>query len=120
MYAKKARTSKLSPWGSRGSDAGLLDTAIPKVVSIVLPASLPYIFTGVRLACSISLIVIIAVEMIGATVGMGYMVLEAQQTFRTERVFAGMFVVGAIGFATDLGFRRLRRWLLPCCRETKS
>jgi ABC-type proline/glycine betaine transport system permease subunit len=76
------------PVGIKGSDGGLLDTAIPKVVIIVLPASLPYIFTGVRLAWGISLIVIIAAEMIGATVGMGYMVLEAQQTFRTERVFA--------------------------------
>ena len=87
---------------------------------IVLPASLPYIFTGVRLAWGISLIVIIAAEMVGATVGMGYMVLEAQQTFRTERVFAGIFVIGAIGFATDLGFRRLRQWLLPWYRETES
>ena len=80
MYAKKARTSKLSPGdqGVKGSDGGLLDTAIPKVVIIVLPANLLYIFTGVRLAWSISLIVIIAAEMIGATVGMGYMVLEAR------------------------------------------
>ena len=53
------------------------------------------------------MIVIIAAEMIGATVGMGYMILEAQQTFRTEHVFAGIFVIGAIGFATDLGFRRV-------------
>jgi taurine transport system permease protein len=82
-------------------------------VIIVLPASLPYIFTGVRLAWSISLIVIIAAEMIRATAGMGHMVLEAQQTFPTERVFAGIFVIRAIGFATDLGFRRLRRRLLP-------
>ena len=87
---------------------------------IVLPASLPHIFTGVRLAWGISLIVIIAAEMVGATVGMGYMVLEAQQTFRTERVFAGIFVIGVIGFATDLGFRRLRRWLLPWYRETET
>jgi NitT/TauT family transport system permease protein len=86
---------------------------------IVLPATLPHIFTGVRLAWGISLIVIIAAEMIGATVGMGYMILEAQQTFRTERVLAGIFVMGVIGFATDLGFRRLRRWLLPWYRETE-
>jgi ABC-type nitrate/sulfonate/bicarbonate transport system permease component len=85
---------------------------------IVLPGSLPHIFTGVRLAWGISLIVIIAAEMVGATVGLGYMVLEAQQTFRTERVFAGIFVIGLIGFATDLGFRRLRWFLLPWYRES--
>jgi NitT/TauT family transport system permease protein len=87
---------------------------------VVLPASLPHIFTGVRLAWGISLIVIIAAEMIGATVGIGYMILEAQQTFRTERVLAGIFVIGVIGFSTDLGFRRLRRWVLPWYRETES
>ena len=87
---------------------------------IVLPASLPHIFTGVRLAWGIGLIVIIAAEMIGATVGLGYMILEAQQTFRTERVVAGIFVIGAIGYTTDLGFRRLREWLLPWYRETEN
>jgi NitT/TauT family transport system permease protein len=87
---------------------------------IVLPGSLPHIFTGVRLAWGISLIVIIAAEMVGSTEGIGYMVLEAQQTFRTERVFAGIFVIGLIGFATDLGFRHLRRVLIPWYRETES
>jgi ABC-type nitrate/sulfonate/bicarbonate transport system permease component len=53
-------------------------------------------------------------------VGLGYMVLEAQQTFRTERVFAGIFVIGLIGFTTDLGFRHLRRMLIPWYRETEG
>jgi ABC-type nitrate/sulfonate/bicarbonate transport system permease component len=88
--------------------------------SVVLPASLPFIFTGLRLAWGTSLIVIIAAEMIGATVGMGYMILEAQQTFRTERVLAGIFLIGMIGFVTDLGFRRLRHLLLPWYRETEN
>jgi len=87
---------------------------------VVLPGSLPHIFTGVRLAWGVSLIVIIAAEMVGATQGIGYMVLEAQQTFRTERVFAGIFVIGLIGFITDLGFRRLRRWLIPWYGETEE
>ena len=50
----------------------------------------------------------------------GHVVSEAQQAFRTERVFAGIFVVGVIGFAIDLGFRRPRQWLLPWHRETES
>jgi NitT/TauT family transport system permease protein len=95
-------------------------TPIEIFATIVLPGSLPQIFTGVRLAWGISLIVIIAAEMVGATVGIGYMVLEAQQTFRTERVFAGIIVIGLIGFLTDLGFRWLRRALLPWYRESES
>jgi ABC-type nitrate/sulfonate/bicarbonate transport system permease component len=51
--------------------------------------------------------------LVGATVDLGYMALEAQQTFRTERVFAGIFVIGLIDAAIDLGFRCLCRLLLP-------
>ncbi len=81
--------------------------------TIVLPGSVPQIFAGLKLAWGVSLIVIIAAEMVGASSGIGYMVLHAQQTFRRERVFAGIIVIGLFGFLTDLGFRRLRRWLLP-------
>jgi ABC-type nitrate/sulfonate/bicarbonate transport system permease component len=113
--------------GVRGIDANLLRVSrslganrLEILVGIVLPGSLPAIFTGVRLAWGISLIVVVAAEMVGATLGIGYMVLEAQQTFRTERVFAGVFVIGLVGFATDLGFRRLRRLLLPWDRESDA
>jgi NitT/TauT family transport system permease protein len=86
--------------------------------TVVLPGSLPHIFTGLRIGWGIALIVIIAAEMIGAVRGIGYMVLDAQQTFRIPRVFAGIVVIGALGFLTDLGFRWLRRRLLPWYRES--
>lgn len=113
--------------GARGIDTNLIRAARSLGASeweifssVVLPASLPAIFTGIRLAWGISLIVIIASEMIGATSGIGYMILEAQQTFRTDRLLAGILLIGALGFVTDLGFRRLREWLLPWYRETES
>jgi ABC-type nitrate/sulfonate/bicarbonate transport system permease component len=86
--------------------------------TIVLPGSLPHIFTGLRIGWGISLIVIIAAEMIGAVRGIGYMVLDAQQTFRIPRVFASIVIIGALGFLTDLGFRWLRRRMLPWYRES--
>jgi NitT/TauT family transport system permease protein len=86
--------------------------------TIVLPGSLPHIFTGLRIGWGIALIVIIAAEMIGAVRGIGYMVLDAQQTFRIPRVFASIVVIGALGFLTDLGFHWLRRRMLPWYRET--
>lgn len=113
--------------GVRGIDAALFRAARSLGASpaeifrtVVLPGSLPQIFTGLRLAWGIALIVIVAAEMIGATRGIGYMVLEAQQTFRVERVFAGIFVIGLLGFLTDLGFRHLQRRLLPWHRETRA
>lgn len=87
---------------------------------IVLNGALPHIFTGIRLAWGIALIVIIASEMIGGVAGLGYMVLTAQQTFRVDQVFVGIVVIGVLGFATDQGFRALRRRLLPWYQEFRG
>jgi len=87
---------------------------------IILPGSLPHIFTGVRIAWGIALIVIIATEMVGAIAGIGHMILDAQQTFEVARVYSGIFVIGALGFLTDFGFRALRRRIMPWYKELSS
>lgn len=80
---------------------------------IILPGSLPTILTGIRISWGIALIVIIASEMVGAVNGLGFMVLDAQQTFKVERVFSGIFVIGAIGYVTDRLLRWLRKAMTP-------
>lgn len=87
---------------------------------VVVPGSLPQIVTGVRISWGIALIVIIASEMIGATEGLGYLVLQAQQTFRVERVFGGIVIIGLLGFLTDQLLRKFSRWLLPWQREARD
>lgn len=87
---------------------------------IVLPGCLPQTFTGIRIAWGIALIVIVAAEMIGGQSGIGYMILDAQQTFRVERVFAGIIAIGVLGVVTDLGFRYLRSYVLPWHREVRD
>ncbi len=88
-------------------------TNLEVLLRVVLPGCLPHVFTGIRIAWGIALIVIIAAEMIGGSSGIGYMVLDAQQTFRVDRVFAGIIAIGVLGFATDLAFRWVQRVLLP-------
>ena len=88
--------------------------------TVVLRGSLPHIFTGLRLAWGIALIVIVAAEMIGAVRGIGYMVLDSQQTFRISRVFGSIVVIGLLGFMTDLGFRQLRARMMPWYREARD
>lgn len=88
--------------------------------SIVLRGSMPHILTGLRLAWGISLIVIVAAEMIGAVRGIGYMVLESQQTFRIPRLFGSIVVIGLLGFLTDLGFRYLGRRMMPWYHEIRG
>ena len=113
--------------GVKGGDAALIraghslgSNKWEVIRYIVLPSSLPDILTGIRVAWGIALIVIIASEMVGATTGMGYMVLEAQQTFNVERVFAGIIVIGVLGFLTDRALRWFRRMLVPWHQEYRE
>jgi NitT/TauT family transport system permease protein len=81
---------------------------------VVLPASLPSIFTGLRLGLGFAWVVIVVGEMTGVQTGLGAIIMEARQLSRTEIVIAGMVTIGVLGFASDqvvqlLG-RRLLRW----------
>jgi NitT/TauT family transport system permease protein len=81
---------------------------------VVLPASLPAIFTGLRLGLGFAWVVIVVGEMTGVQTGLGAIIMEARQLSRTEIVISGMIVIGVAGFLSDravlwLG-NRLLRW----------
>jgi NitT/TauT family transport system permease protein len=81
---------------------------------VVLPASLPSIFTGLRLGLGFAWVVIVVGEMTGVQTGLGAIIMEARQLSRTEIVISGMIVIGIAGFISDrlvmmIG-RRLLRW----------
>jgi NitT/TauT family transport system permease protein len=81
---------------------------------VVLPASLPAIFTGLRLGLGFAWVVIVVGEMTGVPTGLGAIIMEARQLSRTEIVICGMAVIGIAGFISDrlvlLVGRRLLRW----------
>jgi NitT/TauT family transport system permease protein len=81
---------------------------------IVLPASLPAIFTGLRLAVGGGWLTVVTAEMIAVKSGLGYMILNAQLTFRSDLIIAGIVVIGGIGLLADQLVRRVRahvcRW----------
>jgi ABC-type nitrate/sulfonate/bicarbonate transport system permease component len=81
---------------------------------IILPASLPAIFTGLRLAVGAGWLTVVTAEMIAVKSGLGYMILNAQLTFRSDLIIAGIIVIGAIGLLADQLVRRARahvcRW----------
>ena len=81
---------------------------------VVLPASLPAIFTGLRLGLGFAWVVIVVGEMTGVQTGLGAIIMEARQLSRTEIVISGMIVIGAFGFLSDqlvmLIGRRLLAW----------
>jgi NitT/TauT family transport system permease protein len=76
---------------------------------IVFPAALPQIIVGLRIALGIAWLVMVAAEMIAVDSGLGYLVIDARNSGkRYDLVVAAMILIGVIGLALDLGFRRLR------------
>lgn len=65
---------------------------------IVLPASSPYIFTGMRVSLAVALIVMVISEMVAASSGIGYFILSAQRGFKIREMFAGVLTLAALGY----------------------
>lgn len=72
---------------------------------IVLPAALPSILTGIRLALSRSWMIVVAAELFAASNGIGHMMDWARQIFQIDVVMVGVIVTGAIGFLLDQALR---------------
>jgi NitT/TauT family transport system permease protein len=76
---------------------------------VILPASVPTIFTGIRLAGAYSVLILIAAELAGAKAGLGYLISYAQQNFDIADMYAGILTVSAIGLAINHSLVHLER-----------
>lgn len=74
---------------------------------VILPAALPAIFTGVRLALGLSWMLVIAAEFLAANTGIGHMMAWSRVLLQSDVVVIGIVVVGVVGFLMDLLVRRL-------------
>ena len=68
---------------------------------VILPAAAPSIFTGVRLGAAYAFMVLVAAEMIGANAGLGFLVLNSQETFDVPRMYAAIVALAAFGLAVN-------------------
>lgn len=64
---------------------------------VILPASLPMVFTGIRLALGTSLIVVVGVEFVSANYGIGALIWNAWETFEIEKLYVGIFLCAILG-----------------------
>lgn len=78
-------------------------------LKVVLPAAVPTIFTGIRLAGAVSMLVLIAAEMVGAKAGLGYLINYAQYNFAIPDMYAGIITISAIGVVFNYGLIHLER-----------
>jgi len=77
-----------------------------------LPNALPDVFAGMRVSIAIALIVTVASEMLSSQPGVGYLMLVAARAFRSADIFAGIIVLGVLGFLTNYATQKLEDWLL--------
>ena len=91
-----------------GRNLGL--TPVRILTKVVLPAALPQILIGLRIALGIAWLVVVAAEMIAVDSGLGYLVIDSRNSGKHyDLVVAAMLIIGLIGLALDLCFRRLQR-----------
>jgi ABC-type nitrate/sulfonate/bicarbonate transport system permease component len=106
--------------GVRGVRPELLDVArvmrlsrAATVRKIVLPAAMPSVVVGLRLALSLSLVLAVVAEMLGNPSGLGNALVRAQQALQPEQMFAYVFTIGSLGVALNALFRSVSAWVMP-------
>lgn len=114
-------------YGVQSTDPVLLETASTfrlglrrKLLTIVLPSTLPFAATGLRLAAAIALIVAVTVELVAGAPGIGQTIYVAQTGNDLAQMYAYAAVAGLIGIAVNTVFARAERALLhwhPTQRE---
>jgi len=83
-----------------------------RLSSIALPNALPEIFAGMRVSLAIALIITVVAEMLSSRPGLGQMILFAARNFRSAEIFAGVFLLGALGYIFNAILERLERHFL--------
>jgi NitT/TauT family transport system permease protein len=79
-------------------------------LQIILPAAAPEIFTGIRLGCSYSVMAVVAAEMIGASSGLGYLVLYSEETFNVPEMYAGIVGLAILGIGLNYLLHRAEKF----------
>ncbi|MBW6401886.1 ABC transporter permease [Roseomonas sp. HJA6] len=80
---------------------------------VILPASAPLVMETLRLVLGWAWTYVIVAELIGASSGIGHMIMDSQRLLDTGQMIFGIVVIGLIGLATDFLFKALNRWLFP-------
>ncbi len=77
--------------------------------TIVIPASLPYMLTSLRLALGVAWIVLVPAEFLGVSSGLGYLINDARDTMEYDRLMAIVLFIGALGFVLDGAIQRVQK-----------
>lgn len=90
------------------------------LLRVVIPAALSPIFSGMRVALSISFTVLVAAELAGALAGLGYLIQTSALSFRVDNIFVGIVVLALLGFVADTLLMTTLYWLFPWYRAEQN
>ena len=80
---------------------------------VILPATLPDIFTGLKTSLGFTYTTLVAAEMVAAVSGIGWMVLDASKFLRSDVIFVGIIIMGITGVLLDRVIRVLEEKIVP-------
>ncbi len=101
--------SRLRPaWLEMARNQGANDRQL--LVKVVFPATLPYLFTSLRLALGIAWIIIVPVEFLGVSSGLGYLINDARDTLEYDRLMAVVLAIGVLGYCLDTAITAAQRF----------
>jgi NitT/TauT family transport system permease protein len=83
------------------------------VRKVLLPASLPMIFAGMRLGIGISLLLVVAAEMVAANAGIGFMILHAADLMDTNKLMVGLITLSVLGILFNWLAEKVERLCIP-------
>ena len=93
---------------------------VSRLRRVVLPWAAPQIFAGMRTALSLSLIMMVVSEMVASTNGIGYFVVQSQRSFAIPEMWAGILLLGLLGYALNLLFVLCEARILRWHRESRA
>jgi len=112
--------------GVSNIDERLIETALSFTATqftilrtIVLPATVPYIIAGMRLAVARVLILVVVAELFAANAGIGYLIFQAGSTYDTSMIFVGVVILASAGVAMNSLLRSVEYRLAPWARTKR-
>jgi NitT/TauT family transport system permease protein len=84
---------------------------------VILPSAKPALLDTLRITCGWAWTYLVVAELVAANSGLGYAILKAQRYMHTDKIFAGILLIGLIGLLTDQAFRWLHRRAFPWMRK---
>ena len=113
--------------GVRGVHPALKDVARSNrlrpsdwVLRVVVPSAAPQIFAGIRASLAVSVILMFASELLGASQGIGYFILQAQRQFSLPEMWSGMILLGIIGYLLNVILMFVERYALAWHHQPRS